>query len=203
MNPNVNVILERAKELILKPAMAWESIKQEKGDLKQLYLNYAMPLALIPVVCGLIGITLFGVHLPGGQVMRAPFFSALLGSVLEYAFQLLTIFLTAHLIVYFAPYFNIKADLFSAAKLLVYSMTPLWLVGVFQLFPGVAFLSILGLYAGYLLVVGLPVLLEISSGKLFWTALAVIIAWILIGFVLNLITFGLIYGPMYMRMMAQ
>jgi len=203
MNPNISAIFERAKEIVLKPAMTWETIKREKEELKQLYLNYAMPLALIPVVCSLIGITLFGIHLPGGQVVRAPFFLALTGGILEYIFQLLAILLVAQLVVYFAPYFNIKADLLAAAKLLIYSMTPLWLVGVFQLFPGFAFLSVFGLYAGYLLVVGLPVILEVPSGKLLWSSLAIIIAWILIGFVFNLIVFSFIYGPMYMRMMAQ
>ncbi len=203
MNTNIKAIIDRARDIILKPGMTWEIIKGETTDLKQLYLNYAVPMAAIPILCGFIGLTLFGVHLQEGVVARAPFFMALLGAIIEYAFALASIFITAYLIDYLSQYFESKSDLISAAKLLIYSLTPIWVVGVFALFPSFTFLSIIGLYAGYILVVGLPVVLGTPAGKVPWFTAAIIVSWILISFIVNLIVVGLIYGPMYMRMLSQ
>jgi hypothetical protein len=195
-------IWERAKVLMLKPHATWTIIKEESGDMKQLFLNYAAPLALIPSVSSLIGITLVGFRAANGVYMRAPFWEALVGSIIGYFFHLLGIGAGIWAVKIMAPYFNSRLDIFSAAKLVIYALTPMWLTGVFAIFPGTGYLSILGLYAVYLLWLGVPSVMETPPRKIMWFTVSILTAGLFINLLLSIIVVGMIYGPMYMRMMA-
>jgi hypothetical protein len=195
-------ILKRAREVIMNPKGTWLAIKSENIEIKELFINYAGPLALIPAIAGFIGMTLIGMRIPSGEVLRAPFIESLAGGVIGYVLQLAGVLAGAWVVKYLAPSFNSKADLTLAAKLVVYSMTPVWLLGILQIIPGLGILSILGLYAIYLLAVGLPALIDTPQDKVVWFTTAIIIASIVISFILSIIVVGAIYGPMYMRMMA-
>jgi len=195
-------IFDRAREIIMNPRVTWQAIKGEAIDLKQVFLNYAAPLALIPAVSSLIGISLFGLRMPAGHLIRAPFFESLLVSVLTYAVSLLAIYITGYIIYGLAPYFGSKADLNLAMKLVIYSATPFWLAGIFSILPGLGILSILGLYGVYLMVVGLPELLGTPPDKVIWYTAAIIISLIVVNFILSTVIVASVFGPMYMRMMA-
>ena len=69
-------IFERARDIVLKPKETWLVIKGESIEIKQLFLNYAAPLALIPAVCSFIGMTLIGIRMPSGNVVRSTFFAS-------------------------------------------------------------------------------------------------------------------------------
>ncbi|MEA3493812.1 MAG: Yip1 family protein [Candidatus Margulisiibacteriota bacterium] len=195
-------IIERIKEIIMKPKAAWKVIKDEPSDIKALYLNYAAPLALIPAVCSLIGMTIVGIRMPAGEVMRSPFVPTLIGSAIGYGLSLLGLIIGAWIVKLLAPTFNSKADLADAFKVVVYSMTPVWLVGIFSLVPGLGILGILGLYAIYLLALGFPVVLNTPENKVVWFTISIILVSMVVNFILSAIVFGALYGPMYMQMMA-
>lgn len=195
-------IFERVREVILNPRVAWQIVKEEKIEVKQLFVNYAAPLALIPAVSSLIGLTLIGVRLPAGNVVRPPFFEALIAGVVGYIFHLAGLLIGGWMVKLLAPVFSSKSDYTLAMKVAVYSMTPFWLAGIFSALPGLGILSVLGLYGIYLLVLGLPVILETPSDKVIWYALLILIAASVVSFVLSLFVFGMCYGPMFMRMMA-
>lgn len=195
-------IVERVKDIIMKPKDTWPVIKGESVEIKQLIINYAAPLALIPAVSGLIGMTLVGIRLPAGNLVRAPFITSLLGGIVGYVLGLAGILLGAWVIKFLAPYFSSKADLTLAAKLVVYSATPFWLVGIFSAVPGLGVLSIIGLYGVYLLVLGLPVLLETPPNKVVLYTISILVVGFVVSMVLNLVVAGLFFGPMYMKMMA-
>lgn len=196
-------ILERARDIILNPRVTWQVIKGEAVDLKQLFVNYAAPLALIPAVCGLIGMTVIGIRVPAGTVVRAPFMGALLGGLTGYILHLAGVWVGGWLVKTLAPYFSSKPDFNSAMKVVVYSMTPVWLAGIFSLIPGLGILSLLGLYGIYLLVLGLPVVMETPSEKVVWYTISILAVGLVISLILSGIIVGTIYGPMYMRMMAM
>lgn len=195
-------IVDRAREIILDPKLTWQTIKEEDYNLKQLFVNYAAPLALIPAVCGLIGMTIVGIRLPSGSVARAPFSEAFIGGTLGYFLHLGGIFVAAWVITRLAGFFAAKDDLDSSVKLVVYAMTPAWLVGVFSLVPGLGILSIIALYSIYLLVLGLPVILEVPANKVFWFTMSILLTGFIVSFIISMILVGTVYGPMYMRMMA-
>lgn len=128
-------IFERAKKMILSPKETWQAVKGETASIQGLFINYAAPLALIPTVATLIGLSIVGIRMPAGHVARAPFTEALTGSVVGYSFHLLSLLAGAWVVNFLAPHFNSKPDMNAAVKLVVYSMTPVWLLGIFSLVP--------------------------------------------------------------------
>ncbi len=194
-------LLERVKELILDPKVAWNEIKTETVEVKDLIVNYAAPLALIPALCNLVGLTIIGIRIPGG-VVRAPFIEAFIGGFFRYLIGLAMLFIGAWIVKLLAPMFSAKVDFKEAMKVVVYSMTPIWLVGVFSIIPGLSVLAILGLYGIYLLYLGLQVVLETPSQK----AILYTIIVLIVSFVINLVAFTIVFWsffrPLYMRMMA-
>ena len=64
-------LVERAKEIILKPQETWEKIKGEETTIKELYTSYAGILALIPAIASFIGMSLIGTSFMGFHY-RAP-----------------------------------------------------------------------------------------------------------------------------------
>ena len=195
-------IFARAKQIILKPKETWQTIKGEPGTVQELFINYAAPLALVPALATLISLSIVGVKLPGGQLARAPFMEALTGGVLVYVFNLLGLLAAAWAVDFLSPYFESKTDFFLAAKLVVYSMTPVWLLGIFSAWPKLGLFQIFGLYSVYLLYAGLPVILDTQPERAAWYTALIVIAAIFISLVLSVVVGGAVYGPMLMRMMA-
>ncbi|MBI5399215.1 YIP1 family protein [Candidatus Saganbacteria bacterium] len=195
-------IFDRVKELLINPRITWETIKGEEIEIKTFFINYAAPLALIPTICGLIGISLLDVRFPAGNVARAPFFQALIGGILGYVVNLAAVYAGAWAVKFLAPMFNAKSDLKEAVKVVGYSMTPAWLVGFFSLVPGLSILSILALYSIYLLSLGVQIILETPADKVIWFTLSILLSGIIISFISSIIMINLVYGPMFVRMMA-
>lgn len=196
-------IFERAREIILHPRETWQVVKEEQTEIKQLFLDYAAPLALIPAVCALISITIIGIRMPDAGVVRAPFFRALTAGTVGYLLQLAGLWLTGKAVKQMAAFFGSQPDLKQATKLVIYAMTPVWLLGVFQLIPGFGILSILGLYGIYLLALGLPPLLGTPDNKVVFYLTAILAVGFVITMVSSVILVGFFYGPMFMRMMAM
>lgn len=195
-------IFERAKAILYKPKETWWAIKNEAGTIQDLFVNYAAPLALIPAVATLIGLVVVGIRMPSGSFARAPFMESLTGGVLGYFFHLVGLIAAAWVINFLAPYFNSRQDFVGAVKLVVYSMTPVWLVGIFSLLPGLGILQLFGFFGVYLLFLGLPVMLDTPTDKMVWFTTFIMLAAFLISLILTIIVGGAVYGPMFLRMMS-
>ena len=168
-------IVARAKAIILSPATEWTFIEGEPGDVAGLYRNYIAILAAIPAVCRLVGGLLFGTDRIG---------HAILSAIVYYLLSLVAIYVVAWIVDALAQTFSGRKDFFSSLKLVGYSFTPAWLVGVFFLIPVLRFFAILGLYSFYLFYVGVPVMTKAPKDKVAaYTIVALVcgvIAWILI-----------------------
>jgi len=194
-------LLERVKDFILDPRVAWNEVKTETVEVKDLIVNYAAPLALIPALCNLIGFTIIGIRIPGG-VVRGPFVEAFIGGLFGYLIGLAVLLVAGWIVKLLAPMFSAKVDFKLAMKVVVYSMTPIWLVGIFSIIPGLSVLSILGLYGVYLLYLGLQAVLETPKEKTVLYTIAVVVAGFIVSFIASMLVVGLFFGPLYMRMMA-
>jgi hypothetical protein len=195
-------VFKRALAIITQPLVTWQAIKAETDSAQELILNYAAPLALIPAIAALIGLSIVGIKLPTGHVARAPFFDALVNGVLSYVFQLLSLPIGAWIVSLLAPSFDSKPDFNSATKLVVYTMTPIWLLGALTLIPALGLLQIFGLYAFHLLYVGIPVLMDTPPDKVLWYTVAIIIASIFVSVIFSAILGGAFYGPLRIKMLA-
>ena len=75
-------LVERAKNIMLKPAATWETVKAEETTIKELFTSYAMILAIIPAAAGFIGMSLIGTSMLGIH-FRIPFISGLFHAIIS------------------------------------------------------------------------------------------------------------------------
>jgi hypothetical protein len=155
----------RAQAILAAPAAAWTRIETESGDAADLFNRYVAQLALIPVLSGFIGACVVGAVVPGVGLVRSPIFDGLFGAVFGYVMTCATVIVLAIGINFLAPMFGGRRDFSSAFKVAVYSYTPVWLTGIFLLAPGLRFIGLTGLYGGYLLSLGVPVLMKVPEQR--------------------------------------
>jgi hypothetical protein len=150
----------RVKSILLDPAAAWRLIEKEVGDPAYLLSRYVALLALIPALSSFVGATLIGTIAPSGAIVRVDIVDGLFGAIFSYATSCVIVLLLGLLINLLAPTFGGRRDFENAFKLAVYSFTPLWIVGIFLLLPGLRFLLLTGAYGIYLLWLGVPRLIK-------------------------------------------
>jgi hypothetical protein len=175
-------LVQRAKAMVLSPAAEWQAIEPESGDAGYLFANYAAFLAAIPPVCEFLRYGLFGWAAPRfHHLHHGGFFASLFGGIAHYLVTFVVLFLIAVIIDGLAPTFSAQKSQQNALKLAVYSMTPIWLAGVFVLVPGLGFLRFLALiYSVYVFWLGLPVLMKSPPDRQGRYALAVVVCAIIL-----------------------
>jgi hypothetical protein len=177
-------LFDRARDIILRPAQEWPLIEREPGTVGSVFVPYALILAAISPLAGLIGGQLFGYSL-GFFSWRPPLGGAVAYALVSYALSLASVYILALIVDALAPNFGGIKNQVNAVKLAVYSWTAAWLAGIFALFPPLAILSLVGLYSLYLLYSGLPVMMKCPRDKASGYAAVVIglaiILWIVVG----------------------
>ncbi len=178
-------LVERVKEIILKPQETWEKIKGEETTIKDLYTSYAGILALIPAIANFIGMSLIGSSFMGVS-FRVPIGTGLVQAILQYVLTLVGIYVVAFIIDALAPSFESKKNMLAAMKVAVFSVTPAWIAGILGIIPMLSVLAVLAsLYSLYLFYVGLPILMETPKEKQLGYFIVVIvvtiIVWALVG----------------------
>jgi hypothetical protein len=193
-------IIERVKGIIVSPKTEWEKIAAEPADVRSLYVNYAIILAAIPAVCGLLGSTLVGVSLPMVGTIRTPIAHALVQMVLTYVLGLAIIYAVSLIVNALAPTFDGKKDPVQALKLVVYSSTPVWLAGALSLIPMLGMLGIIaGLYGLYVLYLGLTPLMKNPQEKSVGYTALVIVSYLVLALVMGAIVATVAGTGMAMR----
>lgn len=189
-------LIERAKNILLKPATTFDQIATEPADVNKLYLGYVLPLLVLSAICAFIGFSVIGMPFVG----RLSMVLGLEMAVLRVVTGLVGIFAMAYIINALAPSFGSQADMGQAHKLAVYSSTAGLLAGVFAILPALAILGILGLYSLGLLYIGLPRLMKTPEDKRIVYFAVILVVCIVVGVILNyilgMITLSLGYNPM-------
>lgn len=189
-------LVERAKNIILKPADTWASIEQESTDWQGLFVPYMVILAVIPAVAGFIGMSIFGVG-GFGFSMRIPVITGLGLMVSQYIMTLVMVFVWGWLISMLASTFGGQPNLMNAVKLTVYASTSSMVAGVFQAIPGLSILAMVGgLYSLYLMYLGLPVLMKNPQEKSISYMVVAAIVGIVGSVLVSLVSSAFIPSPM-------
>ncbi|MGD2295678.1 MAG: Yip1 family protein [Candidatus Aminicenantes bacterium] len=148
-------IVARTQGILLKPKEEWDKIKGESLSVSQMFTSYAAILALIPPVCQFIGLSLIGRSIPIRGLTRYGFGRSLLYAIFLYLLSLVSVYVLGLIINALAPTFSSKQNQENAMKIAVFSMTPVWVAGVFYLIPFLGWLAVLGsLYGIYLIYLG-------------------------------------------------
>lgn len=148
-------LVARAQAILLKPKEEWVKIKAESTPIAQLFTSYAVLLAAVPAIAQFIGNGLVGKKIPFVGWVRFPIGSALFQAILYYVFTLVSVYVFGIVINALAPSFGSKQSPENAMKLAVFSMTPMWIGGIFYIIPFLGFLALLAsLYGLYVLYLG-------------------------------------------------
>ena len=190
-------LVARVKNILLAPQTEWGVIERESGDTSYLFKNYVAILAAIPAVCSVVGMTMLSAG--PKHLMIA---SAVVYAIIGYLLSFVGVWLFAVIIDLLAPTFGARKDFAGAMKLSAYSHTPYWLAGIFYLIPALSVLIILGLYAVYLLWVGVPVLMKAPREKTIVYTIAVVVCAALFFFIVAAIAGAVVFailGPMMFK----
>jgi hypothetical protein len=180
----------RVVAILTKPAEEWRTIAAEPATVEGLIREYAAPLAAIPAVAQFIGFSLVGLPLPilGGAI-RVGFVRSFANAIVAWVFALVGAWIAALVIEKLAATFQSRGNTAQALKLVVFSMTPVWIAGVLNLVPALSVLIVLAaLYAVYLFFLGLPPIMGTPSDKVIPYMVVSALVIIVVSFCLSAIT---------------
>lgn len=157
-------LVDRAKRLLLDPKAEWPRIDAEPMSAQGVFRSWAVPLAAIGPVAGLIGQQAFGYGAFGVSYRPSLGFSVVTAA-LTYGLALAGVWVLALVIDALAPNFGGRQSRDQAMKVAAFGSTAAWLAGVFQLVPMLGVLGLAGLYSLYLLWLGLPQLMRVAPER--------------------------------------
>lgn len=196
-----NPLIDRAKNILLKPGEEWPRIEAEPATIQEILVRYVLPLAAIGPVAGFIGGQVFG-YGALGFTYRPSLLSSLSSAIVTYVLSVVGIFVLSLIADFLAPKFGGQSGRLNAFKLVAYSWTAGLLAGVFGIIPSLAFLAILGLYSIYLLYSGATPLMKVPQDKaVAYTAVTIVCAvviYIIVGAVGRAAVGAFVPGPTYM-----
>lgn len=183
-------LIERIKNILLSPTTEWETIKKEDHMISDLFTQYALKLAAIPAIAGLIGFTLFG-H----TFYDLSFGANLKWAISMYVMSIIGVFVLAYIIDVLAPTFGSKKHLPTSIKIVVFAYTALWVGGIFYLIPVLSVLvAIASIYSLVLLYKGLQIVKEVPQNKMVGYFVAILVAsfivFMITGSIVTKIAFG-------------
>jgi hypothetical protein len=162
--------------LFSDPAREWEKIREQyrSGGSP---IGHVLILALVPAISGYIGTTQVGWRIGVGEPIRITGDSALSIAIIYYLALLVGIFSIGWVIHLLGKAYEVLKPLPLCIALAAYTATPLFLIGLMQVYPVLWLNMLLGLpalaYTVYLLYSGLPIMMEIPAERGFLYSSAV------------------------------
>ncbi|MCG8443066.1 MAG: YIP1 family protein [Caulobacterales bacterium] len=176
-------LMGRVQRLLFSPQAEWDQIAGETAEPQRLITHYVAPLAAIPAIATIIGLSfvgLGGVTFPLGAVMAS--------AIVSYALAIAGVFVFAFIIDTLAPSFGARKDFTQAMKVAAYAPTAGWVAGIFALIPMLSILALIGgLYSLYLLFVGMPRLMKPPEGRATTYTVVSIVVYIVVAIVMSVV----------------
>jgi hypothetical protein len=200
------MILKHVWGLFVNPKREWEAIRKDECTIGKCYAIHVLILAAIPAISGFIGTTQFGWQLGAGDPVKLTLQSAGLIAVLYYLAMLVGVYSIGWMIHWMADTYGAEVMLSQCVVLAAYTATPLFLIGIMELYPVLWLNMVLGIpalsYCVYLLYSGVPIMMGISEERGFLFSSAVLAVG-LVAFVALLavtaILWGMGLGPQFTR----
>jgi hypothetical protein len=194
-------LVDRVKNILLQPKSEWEVIAGESTTVGGLFTGYAAILALLPVVGGIVAMGLLGISAGGmgglgGAGLSIGLSAVVAMTVIGYVVGLAVLWLMSFIVNAVSPSFNGKSEMVQATKLMTYSSTPNWVVGLVSPFIPIVG-SLLGIgaiaYAVYLIYLGLKPVLGVPQEKVAGFTVVIVLIYI----VLSLVVGGIIAATLF------
>jgi hypothetical protein len=153
-------LVERAKNIIVTPKTEWDAVAAEEPNIQQILLGYVLPLALIPTIAVIIGWGMIGIF------GFTSFTYGIAMGLVQLINAFLSVLITGFVIDALAPSFGSQKNMGRAVQLVAYSMTPIWIAGILNIFPSIGWLAgLIGLYGLFLMYLGLTPLMKTPEDK--------------------------------------
>jgi len=157
-------IAARAKAIVMQPKAEWPKIAAETTEPSKVLTGYAIPLIAIGPIATLIGSQLFTTSYLGVTI-KTSFTFALTTAVTSFVLSIVGLFVVSFVANFLSPKFGGRDDFPAAFRLVAYSMTAAWLVGIVNLIPALGILGLLALYSLYLLYLGATPVMGVPQDK--------------------------------------
>ena len=172
-------IFARAQAIIMSPKDEWPKIAGETTSQSDILMRYVLPLAALGPLATFIGGQVFG-YGAFGFSYRPGLVAGITTAVISFVLSLVSLFVMTFIADFLAPKFAGESNRPQAFKLVAYSYTAGWAVGVFGLIPMLGFFGLLGLYSVYLLYTGATPLMKVPEDKAVgYTAVTILCAIVL------------------------
>jgi hypothetical protein len=180
-------LIARIKNMLLTPKTEWPVVERETTSIGQLYVSFVTPVAAFAAIVSFLHVSVVGIHIPFGGVLREPITSGLMSLALTLVGAFIGLFIVGLVINALAPTFGGVRDLRQALKTAAYAFIPAWVSVVFGLLPSLGTLLqlIAYCYGIYLLYLGLPIVMHGRPEKAAGYTASVVVCTILLGFVLG------------------
>ncbi len=164
--------------LFTDPAREWEKIRDHYKSAGTASVGHIFVLAAIPAISGYIGTTQVGWRIGVGDPIKITGDSAISIAVIYYLALLVGVYTIGWMIHLLGKAYELEKPLPLSIALAAYTATPLFLIGIMQIYPVLWLNMLIGLpalaYTVYLLYSGLPTRMEIPTERGFLYASAVL-----------------------------
>ncbi len=190
-------LFDRAKNIIISPKAEWEAIKAETLSVGDMFTRYAMILAAIPAVAGLIGYSFFGFSY-GLFSITLPIGKGIMWTIGTYLLSLAGIYILALIIDVLAPSFGATKDMPASMKVAVFSYTASWIAGIFMIFPVISWIAVVGsIYSLVLLYMGLRSVKDVPQEKLTGYFIVILVVSVVIYFLATRLISSIVFSGYY------
>lgn len=172
------MFIQHIMGLFTDPTQQWEKIRQQYQSGSGSPFAHVMVLALIPALSGYFGTTQVGWRIGVGEPIRITGDSAISIAIIYYLVLLVGVFSIGWVIHLLGKAYEVDKPLPLCIALAAYTATPLFLIGIMQVYPVLWLNMVIGLpvlaYTVYLLYSGLPIMMEIPAERGFLYSSAVL-----------------------------
>ncbi len=200
--------LEHTLGIMLHPDREWKAIRKDKHSFRQVFFSHVPILALIPTLAFLYGVTQIGWTIGSGDPVKLTMMSALELCGLTYFALLIGVYVLGEFINWMAKTYGVKDSEerrhYEGTALAVYITTPVFLAGIFGVYPDLwlnaAATLIAGAYSVYLVYEGIPILMNISKDRAFMYASSVVTIGLVMMVIVRIgsvLLWNLGVGPVY------
>jgi hypothetical protein len=172
------MFIQHITGLFLDPTRQWEKIRDQYLSGRGSPIGHVLILALVPALSGYYGTTQVGWRIGVGEPIRITGDSALSIAIVYYLALLVGVFSIGWVIHLLGKAYEVVKPLPLCIALAAYTATPLFLIGIMQVYPVLWLNMMIGLpalaYTVYLLYSGLPIMMQISVERGFLYSSAVL-----------------------------
>lgn len=162
--------------LFLDPKGEWRRIQEKNYSVPACIFGHTMILSLIPALSGFIGTSQIGWQIGAGAPVKLTESSAALIAVLYYFAMIAAVACVGVVIRWMSQTYGASQPLSTCMVLASLTASPLFLIGIMQLYPLLWLNFVVGLpalgYTAYIFYSGVPIMMQISQerGFLFGSA---------------------------------